>query len=42
VEKARNIIQTLNRFELQYIPREKNRLADKLAKEAVNKKGVDG
>ncbi|OPX95778.1 MAG: bifunctional RNase H/acid phosphatase [Syntrophorhabdus sp. PtaB.Bin006] len=39
VEKARNIIQTLNRFELRHIPREKNKVADKLAKEAVNKKG---
>ncbi|OPY75694.1 MAG: 14.7 kDa ribonuclease H-like protein [Syntrophorhabdus sp. PtaU1.Bin153] len=42
VERARNIIQTFNRFELRYIRREKNIVADKLAKEAANRKGVGG
>jgi len=41
-EETKKIIRNFNQFALQYIPREKNRLADKLAKEAVNKKGQTG
>jgi ribonuclease HI len=35
-EKAKNLIRTLDHFAVQYIPREKNKVADKLAKEAIN------
>jgi ribonuclease HI len=38
-EKAKNLIRTFDHFAVQYIPREKNKVADKLAKEAINKKG---
>lgn len=41
-ETARKIIVYFNNFTLKYIPREKNALADKLAKNAACKKGVDG
>ncbi len=40
-ETAKFIIKSFNNFTLQYIPRQKNTLADKLAKEAVYYKGVD-
>ena len=39
VENARAIIGYFNSFTLKHIPREKNILADKLAKDAVYKKG---
>jgi ribonuclease HI len=39
VEEAKNIIKNFNSFVLKYIPREENKIADKLAKDAVNKKG---
>jgi ribonuclease HI len=38
-ETAKNIIEYFNNFTLKYIPREKNTLADKLAKSAASKKG---
>ena len=41
LEEAKNIIRNFDRFIIQYIPRKKKALADKLAKEAI-KKGVDG
>jgi ribonuclease HI len=41
-EAARIIIKYFNNFNLKYIPREKNAIADKLAKHAACKKGVDG
>jgi ribonuclease HI len=37
-EKAKNLICTFDHFAVQYIPREKNKLADKLAKEAILKR----
>ncbi|MGD9579343.1 MAG: ribonuclease HI family protein [Syntrophorhabdus sp.] len=37
-EKAKNLIRTFDHFAVQYIPREKNKLADKLAKEAIIKR----
>lgn len=42
VEKAKTIIKHFNNFDIQYIPRTENKLADKLAKNGVNKKRVDG
>jgi ribonuclease HI len=39
VEEAARIILSFKAFRLNYIPREQNRLADKLAKDGVNKKG---
>jgi ribonuclease HI len=39
VEEIKNIIRNFNSFALKYIPREENKIADKLAKDAVNKKG---
>ena len=41
-QTAKTIIRYFNSFTLEYIPREKNRLADKIARVAVKKKGVDG
>jgi ribonuclease HI len=38
-EKAKTIIKYFNNFAIEYIPREKNVLADKLAKSAANRKG---
>jgi ribonuclease HI len=38
-EKVKNLIRTFDRFAVQYIPREKNKVADKLAKEGIKKKG---
>jgi ribonuclease HI len=38
-EQVKNLIRTFDHFAVQYIPREKNRIADKLAKEAIKKKG---
>ncbi|MGD0236797.1 MAG: ribonuclease HI family protein [Syntrophorhabdales bacterium] len=35
LQEAQNLIEDFNRFEIQYIPREKNGLADKLAKSAA-------
>lgn len=35
VDKAKNIIKHFNHFDINYIPRTENRLADKLAKDAV-------
>ena len=37
-EKAKNLIQTFDHFAVQYIPRERNKIADKLAKEAIIKR----
>jgi ribonuclease HI len=37
--EVKNLICTFDHFAVQYIPREKNKLADKLAKEAIKKKG---
>lgn len=42
VEKAKKIIKLFDNFDIQYIPRAKNKLADKLAKDGTNKKRVDG
>ncbi|MCX5799005.1 MAG: ribonuclease HI family protein [Proteobacteria bacterium] len=39
VEEIKKIIRNFTSFALQYIPREENRLADKLAKDAIKKKG---
>lgn len=39
--KIKSLICNFNRFTIQYIPREQNRIADKLAKDGI-KKGVDG
>jgi ribonuclease HI len=41
-DTAKTIIKYFNNFTLKHIPRGKNTLADKLAKNAANKKGVDG
>ncbi len=41
VHKVKIIISNFDRFQIKYIPREQNRIADKLAKNAI-KKGVDG
>ncbi len=41
VATIKNIVGNFRRFTVQYIPREKNKIADKLAKEAV-KIGADG
>lgn len=38
-DKAKNLIRTFDHFAVHYIPREKNKVADKLAKEAIKKKG---
>jgi len=38
-DTAKNIIEYFSNFTLKYIPRKKNTLADKLAKNAANKKG---
>lgn len=35
LQEAQNLIGDFNSFEIRYIPREKNRLADKLAKSAA-------
>lgn len=37
-EKAKNLIGTFDHCTVQYIPREKNTVADKLAKEAITKR----
>jgi len=37
--EVKNLICTFDHFAVQYIPREKNKVADKLAKEAIKKKG---
>jgi ribonuclease HI len=37
--EVKNLIRTFDHFAVQYIPREKNKVADKLAKEAIKKKG---
>ena len=39
VKNAKVMIERFNSFALKHIPREKNRIADKLAKEAANRKG---
>jgi ribonuclease HI len=39
VEQALSITRAFKTFSLQYVPREMNKLADKLAKDGVNKKG---
>ncbi len=41
VTKIKSLTCNFNRFKIQYIPREQNRVADKLAKDGI-KKGVDG
>lgn len=41
VTTIKNIVTNFHHFTVQYIPREKNKIADRLAKEAI-KKGVDG
>lgn len=41
VMRVKEITRTLDHFTIEYIPREKNRIADKLAKEGT-KKGADG
>ncbi len=41
VATIKKIASNFHHFTVQYIPREKNKIADKLAKEAI-KKGVDG
>jgi ribonuclease HI len=41
VNKAKIMMRVFSRIELSYIPREKNKLADKLAKNGV-RKGVNG
>jgi ribonuclease HI len=38
-EKAKNLIRNFDHFAVQYIPREKNKVADRLAKDAIKKKG---
>ena len=38
-DEAQRIIRTLDHFTVKYIPRELNRIADKLAKEAITTKG---
>lgn len=38
-EQAKNIIEHFNHFDIKYIPRTENRLADKLAKNAIKHKG---
>jgi ribonuclease HI len=38
-EEAKNLICNFDHFAIQYIPREENKVADKLAKEAIKKKG---
>jgi ribonuclease HI len=35
LREAKNLIEDFNSFEIKYIPREKNKLADKLAKSAA-------
>ena len=42
VTSARAMLSYFDKFVIKHIPREMNRIADKLAKEAVDKKGVDG
>ncbi len=39
VSTVKTILKHFDHFTLEYIPREKNKLADKLAKDAANKKG---
>lgn len=41
VMRVKKIISNFDHFAIQYIPREQNRIADKLAKGGI-KKGVDG
>ncbi len=41
VEKAKSIIKNFKKFDIKYIPRTENKLADRLAKNGI-KKGVDG
>jgi len=36
LQEAKDLINEFNRFEIKYIPREKNKLADKLAKSAAS------
>jgi ribonuclease HI len=38
-EEAKKLIRNFDHFTIQYIPREENKVADKLAKEAIKKKG---
>lgn len=38
-EEVKNFIRTFDHFVVKYIPREENKVADKLAKEAIKKKG---
>jgi ribonuclease HI len=38
-EEVKNLIRNFDHFTIQYVPREKNTVADKLAKEAIKKKG---
>jgi ribonuclease HI len=38
-EQVKGLIRTFDHFAVQYIPREENKVADKLAKEAIKKKG---
>jgi ribonuclease HI len=38
-EKAKKLIRTIDHFAVKYIPREENKIADKLAKEVIKKKG---
>jgi ribonuclease HI len=42
VDKIKKVIRDLSSFKVKHIPRDKNKLADRLAKEAITKKGVDG
>jgi len=39
VNEAKKIIKNFKNFEVKYIPREKNRIADRLAKNAAKEKG---
>jgi len=38
-EEAKNLIRTFDHFAVQYIPRDENKIADRLAKEAIRRKG---
>lgn len=38
-DTVKDLIRVFDHFKVQYIPREKNKVADKLAKEAIKKKG---
>lgn len=39
VRKAHELVRNLGHFEIHYIPREQNKVADRLAKEAAEKMG---